>query len=465
MQTNKKVLFLIPDGVGVRNYLYSNVITQLKHNATITFWSTLPIEVFDEVKKLHNIDFNFKKINLTPEHFLTRLYREAATYSRLNYNAKLVQNPTILVNWRTQGKNFKLKALYKAAEFIGKRTVSKYNKIIQLEEKSKKNWDINIIAHYKQELLKENPDSIFITHQRVAGLMPICLAAKELGIQVVSAIYSWDNMPKARLAIEADKYVVWSNYMKDEFKLYHPEVPHNNVMVTGTPQFEFYQQESRIINKATFAEKYNLDLNKIWICYSGDDKLTSPNDPIYLEDIAKAIENSHLKGKVQIIFRRSPADISDRFDEVIAKYKKIIISINPDWNSKQTGWAGFFPKLNDIDLLVNIVHYCELVINLGSTMAHDFAVYNKPCLYVNYDIPSTQNWSVKTIYKYQHFRTMDGMDAVIWLHSRDEIAAKLFQALQNPHSVAKDRRKWLEKVVKFPLEASSENIARALLSN
>jgi hypothetical protein len=41
--------------------------------------------------------------------------------------------------------------------------------------------------------------------------MPICIAAKELNIPVITAIYSWDNLPKARLAVQADKYIVWSD--------------------------------------------------------------------------------------------------------------------------------------------------------------------------------------------------------------------------------------------------------------
>ena len=46
MENKKKVLFIIPDGVGIRNYLYSDIITNLKDKAEIVFWSSLPKEAF-----------------------------------------------------------------------------------------------------------------------------------------------------------------------------------------------------------------------------------------------------------------------------------------------------------------------------------------------------------------------------------------------------------------------------------
>ena len=58
----KHILFLVPDGVGIKNYLYSDIITNLKNDAKITIWSTLPIEAFEDVKRIHNIEFDYKKI-------------------------------------------------------------------------------------------------------------------------------------------------------------------------------------------------------------------------------------------------------------------------------------------------------------------------------------------------------------------------------------------------------------------
>jgi hypothetical protein len=54
-------------------------------------------------------------------------------------------------------------------------------------------------------------------------------------------------------------------------------------------------------------------------------------------------------------------------------------------------------------------------------------MFDKPCIFINYDqlIKNNNKWSVKTIYEFQHFRSMNNRNAVIWLNSKDEIISKL----------------------------------------
>ena len=59
-------------------------------------------------------------------------------------------------------------------------------------------------------------------------------------VMKITFIFSWDNLPKARLAVEADLYLVWSQWMKDEMRDYYPEISEEKVKLVGTPQFEFY---------------------------------------------------------------------------------------------------------------------------------------------------------------------------------------------------------------------------------
>ena len=459
MKNKSKILFIVPDGVGIRNYLYSDLISEL-NTSEITILSTLPKEAFYQI----NADFDYQKLTFEKEGFVTRLFRETATYARLCFNARTVNNPSILKNWNYQPKGLKLKTLNKFAQIFGKIASSNYQNIVKLEKVAERNWSNKVIEQYKQQLKQFNPKSIFITHQRVASLMPICLAAKELNIPVVSSIYSWDNVPKGRLAIRADKYVVWSDYMKEEMKQFYPEIPSEDVLVSGTPQFEFYTQEDKIINRNEFANQYGLDTNRSWICFSGDDVKTSPYDPQYLQDVAQAVSQIDEHIRPQIIFRRCPVDFSTRYDAVLNEFKDCIVSIDPIWNVPNAieNWGVYFPKKEDITLQVNLAFHCAAVVNLGSTMAHDFAMFDKPCFYYNYDPVSDKNWSVKTIYNYQHFRSMKGLEAVGWLHSKDAIQTELEKVIKQEQVEGKDRKLWLQRIVLHPVNQASKNIAQLL---
>lgn len=463
MTVKNKCLLLFPDGVGIRNYLYSDVVKHLKKQSDIVIWSPLPEVAFEEVKGLHNIDFEYKNIVLKAEGTFTRICRESATFGRLKWNSKKTKNQTILSNWQYHPSGFKLKMLNWVSTTIGSWAANDYKRILKLEEKAKSHWQRAAIDDYKKDLKQLNPSSVFITHQRVASLMPICIAAKELNIPVITAIYSWDNLPKAKLAVQADTYIVWSDYMKEEMEDYYPEIPQDDVIVTGTPQFEFYYKKDLIVTREGFAAQYGLDANKKWICFSGDDKTTSPNDPAYLKDVMEAVRSNNSLDDTQVIFRRSPADFSDRYDHVLNSYKDII-SIDPLWHTAASGWNSFFPKYADVGLLVNIAYHCDLVVNVGSTMAHDFAVFNKPCLYINYDKEDNKNWSSEVVYNFQHFRTMQDLDAVGWLHNPEEISEKINLALNVPEKVGRDRTKWLEKIIVYPLNENSKKIAAVILN-
>jgi len=463
MPTDKHVLIILPDGVGIKNYLHSQIISYLKDSAKVTIWSPLPKEAFIEVKDIHKLDFEYKRIQLTPERTLARLYREAVAYARLKRNTVLKNNATILsTNWRIKKNSLKTRILYHMAQTLGSYLSKDYSRLLKYEKKGIDNTSSVAIEKYANDLKVLKPTAIFITHQRVAGLMPICIAAKNLGITTTTAIFSWDNLPKARLNVSTDQYFVWSQWMKDEMKDYYPEISQEKVKILGTPQFEFYSDKKRLLERDIFAKQHGLDPQKKWICFSGDDQLTSPHDALFLRDVVEELVSE--KDNIQIIFRRCPVDFSDRYDEVLKDYKGLVIAIDPEWNIEtETGWTGYFPKYSDVDLQINLVNHCELVVNLGSTMAVDFATFNKPCLYLNYDPIIDPNWSTKTIYAYQHFKSMEGFDAVGWINTKDSIKERVLSAINQPQSVAKERQEWIRRIVLHPIDKNSENIAKALL--
>jgi hypothetical protein len=281
--------------------------------------------------------------------------------------------------------------------------------------------------------------------QRIPALLPISSAAKNINTKICTVIFSWDNLPKARLNVRADQYLLWSQFMKNEMTLYYREIPIEKLLVTGTPQFEHYQDDDMVLSRTEFADQYQLDESVPWICFSGDDQLTSPYDPIYLEHLAEEIEAAKLQ--MMVLFRRAPADFSNRFESVLLKYPDLIKPIDPDWVfNEQNGWMSFYPNYDDLRLQASIVKHCFTVINLGSTMALDFACLNKPALYLNYDPLETEHWSTKIIYQYQHFRSMNGLQPVGWIRSRNDFVPSILNCLRKSEDVAPERKDWLHKI-------------------
>jgi hypothetical protein len=425
MNTKNKILLLFPDGVGIKNYLYTDVFDTSKEE--LVLFHNFDEHTVKDISEITNIN-TLIKIPKYNETVLEKFLRELICLLRLQNNATITQNQTILSNWKKKHKSFKNKIFYKTIEFCAQFS-SKYEHIVALENKYQ--HVIRNTSFYKEvkAILKNvKPDVLFCSHQRGVQCAGIFAAAKDLGIKTTTVIYSWDNLPKARLALRADQYLVWSTYMKNEMELYYPEIDKNSVVVTGTPQFECYQKESNIIPKTVFFEKYNLDVNKKIICFSGDDALTSPDDPKYLEDLASEIIKENLQGKYQILLRRCPVDVSGRYDSVVNKYSDLIKIAPPLWNfDKSKKWTTIYPLREDVKLLVSTAYYCNVVVNVGSTMAFDFGMFNKPCIFINYDqqIQVNSNWSVEEIYRLQHFRSMPNTSAVNWWSRKEDIITLL----------------------------------------
>jgi hypothetical protein len=317
-----------------------------------------------------------------------------------------------------------------------------------------------------ETLQNEKPDLVFCTNQRTMLAVAPILAAQDLGIPTATFIFSWDNLPKATKIVETDYYFVWSDHMKGELLYYYPHVKESQIRVTGTPQFETHTEEELLVSKEAFFSEHDLDLHKKYLCFSGDDVTTSPNDPTYLSDTAAAVVRLNQQGhNLGIIFRRCPVDFSNRFDAVLEQYKEVITSIIPKWEKKGEAWHDISPTKADLALQMNTIAHTEMVINLGSSMVFDYVSFNKPCGYINYEVVNDQypQWSVKNIYQFIHFRSMPNKDSVFWINHPNEIDDCIAKTLdQKAGNIIANAKQWFEKITQHPPQFASERIWTAI---
>ncbi|RZJ70866.1 UDP-glycosyltransferase [Flavobacterium sp.] len=460
--SQRSILILLPDGVGLRNFAFSRFPEIAKSEGfKLKFWNNTPFDL----KALGLDEIKVEKARPRPK---TDLLKRARSIVDLNRNAARTgdnvydayrQKPSN-VGWKNKFKTFLVNKF--ASQHDSEKGLTQLRgKIAKSERKG---------AYYLQcleTLKREKPDLVFCTNQRPLTAIAPILAAKDLGIPTVAFVFSWDNLPKATMVIEADHYMVWSDHMKNELEFYYPYIPTQNTIVTGTPQFESHFDETILQSRDDFFNEHNLDLSKKYICYSGDDITTSPNDPQYLADVCDAVRELNASGEnLGIVFRRCPVDFSDRFDSVLEKNKDLIVPIVPAWKKMGAMWNTVLPMREDLALQSNTIAHTEMVVNLGSSMVFDYACHGKPCAFVNYDPVNNAraNWSVKKIYNYVHFRSMPDAKAVVWLNSPDEIAFRIKSALDNPSENVKHAKDWFKVINKTPETLASKRIFEGIKS-
>lgn len=454
MLKKEKYFVLLPDGIGLRNFAYTSFyqIAQ-KSDSELIFWNSTPFDL--ESMGYTDIKTPSEKLNK-----LTEVYKNARKNIELDSNIrrtndKVYNSYKFPRKWNTFNAILKniLTTLYTSVNKSDKGLKRVRNKIVSSEKST---------TYYNEcleQLKKENPSIVFCTSQRSSSAIAPIEAAKSLGIPTICFIFSWDNLPKATIIVEADYYFVWSKHMKEELLFYYPNVADEQVIITGTPQFEGHFNKEYLQPKTEFFKEYDLDINKKYICFSGDDITTSPNDAYYLEDTAKAVKRLNNKGfNIGIIFRRCPVDFSDRYDSVIKRHQDIIVPIAPKWKKAGSMWNAIMPTKNDTELLVNTAEHTNLVVNVGSSMVFDYVCHNKPCAFINYNTEKRNHatWGIEHIYKYVHFQSMPNKKAVYWLDSKEGIDNIIEKVITTDNKeTLKHTKDWFDVIVNHPKDASA----------
>ncbi|WP_281228109.1 UDP-glycosyltransferase [Flavobacterium aquiphilum] len=453
---NNKIFIFLPDGIGLRNFAYTDFqVIGLQENFDVIFWNNTPFD-------LTELQFKEIKILNSKSHPLTEIYKNARKQIELNLNIrrskdKVYDTYRFPFSYTTSSKAVK-SLLTQLLSFTHS---SKYG-LNRIRKKIKQEERKTLYYYQSLEILrKEKPAMVFCSNQRPMTAIAPLLAAQDLGIPTATFIFSWDNLPKATMAVETDHYFVWSDLMKNELLFYYPYIQESQVFVTGTPQFESHFERGNFLSKTVFFQQNKLNIDKKYICFSGDDVTTSPDDPLYLEDAAKAIKLLNAKGyNLGIIFRRCPVDFSNRYNEVLQKYSDVIVPIDPLWKPLTSQWNSVLPTKEDNLLLSNLGEHCEMVLNLGSSMVFDFVSHNKACAYFRYNQKkrSDKNWDLFKCYQYVHFRSMPSKDAVLWINCPDDIAGIIEQVLTTDSLVVENAKKWFETINQHPPQNASRRI-------
>lgn len=446
-----KVVLVVPDGMGIRNFLYTRFLDLLSSEAEVVAWHVLPQHV---LATQEDRPVRFEPLPYVREGLAARVFRQAKIYAQLHWRHE-EDAAEVLLRFRRPSGGALSRTVGHAAHLLG-RLVPTPDGAAWLDRShaaaASGNGDL---APFEAFLRAERPDVVFCTHQRASRAVPALLAARRLGIPTATFIYSWDNLPKGRMAVHADHVLVWSEAMRSELLLYYPKMDPGRVHVVGTPQFEPHLDRGLERPREEFLGGLGLDPARSVVCFSGDDEMTSPFDPAYLQDLAS------IPDPPQILFRRAPTDVSGRYAEVLARFPEIAVC-EPAWRAGEGDWTQVAPLPEDLGLLANVARHCDAVVNLGSTMGMDFAVFDKPAVYVAYNPRGAGDWDVMDLYRLPHFRCVHALQPVYWARSADDLGVQVRRALLHPGEKSAARADWLRQVVAFPLGRASERCATAL---
>lgn len=457
-----KAVLLIPDGVGVRNFLIGPFMHLASEMDECHVLHVIPDGLLPSYRN-GNKNVGWHPLLPYTETPLSSVLRYAIAFAHMNWGdtqaMRYVRNRPINGSWRRRGVQY-------AAKLTGRVAASPGG--IQALDR----WHCNVVERlpeverYRQLFQKLKPTVIFCSHQRPPIVLPATLAARSLGIPTATFIFSWDNLTsKGRIAAPFDHFLVWSELMRSELLRFYPDVTPDRVHVVGTPQFDPYATPELHWSREEFFARVGADLSRPLICYSGGDTGTAPEDHLHIRALMELIRAGRIKGNPQVLLRPAPVDDGVRYDDVRRDYPEILYSA-PAWIHTEPGeWASVIPSADDVQFLANLTRHADINVNLASTMTLDFAIHDRPVVNIAFDVADPPPHGIPLwdyYYRFEHYQAVVKIGAARFARSREELATHVNAYLENPALDREARQKLVQLEVSLPIGGSSQRIIETL---
>ena len=458
----KNLGVVITDGVGFRNFILSEFIKEANGNFdNVVIFSCLPISVYEGF----DLDCKIVELKVFEEKFPTWFFRKCKEVTHLqifkNKNFSILDNLNSTKTKANNPRGIATRLIHLFSKYFhSEKLILIYN---QLQHKTFKS---NFITSEYIRLFKQYEISIlFFTHQRPPFIAPIIFSAEKLKIKTCAFIFSWDNLSsKGRMAGNFDYYLVWSELMKNELLHFYSSIKQKNIEVVGTPQFEPFVVEKFGYDKNTLIKKFNID-NSLPILFFTCNDSSSKNDPIYLKLLAEFIVSKKLIKEVNLIVRTSPVEEPSRFVDIAKEYKFIIWN-NPDWkstrNNHQEAWTQRVPSIDDLNDLKTLLRFCDININVLSTITLDAFIFDKPVINPVFGNLENGMYNDQKFLKYQHLVKVVESNATHIVKNKIEFLNAINNLLLKSDNKSNERKQFLELQISKPLLNTSQRIAETL---
>jgi hypothetical protein len=458
----KKIGIVITDGVGYRNFILSDFITEANNNFDeVIIYSCLPKTVYD------TLNFNCKIVELAvfEEKFYTWFFRKLKEIAHLQLHRS--NNFGIRDNFNSN-KSKAITPRGYATRFVYKITQSLHSEkwIHRFYKLQKRTLGSNAITKKYIQLLNENNITmLFFTHQRPPFISPLLFAAEKLKIKTGTFIFSWDNLAsKSRMVGTFNYYLVWSDLMKKELLHFYASVKENQVRVVGTPQFETYVMGKYGYDKSHLINKFKINSNLPIILFTCNDA-SMGNDPIYLELLSEFIKNGKLIKEVTVIVRTSPAEEPLRFKNTAEKYPFLVWNF-PDWKisreNHQETWTQRVPSVEDLNDLKSLLNHCDFNINVLSTITLDAFLFDKPVINPVFGNNQNELFDDQKFLHYAHLAKLVESNSTIIAKNEIEFLEAINKMLSLQDDKKSEREKFLNLQISEPLKGTSNRIATTL---
>jgi hypothetical protein len=445
----KTIGLSIPYGMSARNILRSAAFSLIKAETRVIIYSPLAADpAFRKEFSAANVVIKaLTPVKSLHEKILRRLLVPIQAV-RFTNQAPQIETLRIARDWLKESHPFR----YFVYWLFGI-TVGRWNALYMTLERS---YDRALVQpKYVEDFKKENIALLFVTHGYVQDEFELAASAAQLNIPTIAMIHSWDNITgKSGMRQTVSSYpgrvlphrfykriLVWNEVLKKEL-IEAYGYPAERITITGIPQFDIYNDRTRLNTRTEFFSSLNGDPTKKTIVYMGANPKLIPNQVHVIGVLAQAVRNNTLGPNVQLLVRGHPG--TDLNEWKRAAYGAPVIFQEPSAAFKATAVAaGWNPDAHDENQLANAIYHSDVVVNVNSTTSIVAAVFDRPIVCVGFETVPINSYfeSVKKLYDYTHFKKVVDTKGLRVARSEEEMLGQIKIYLDTPSldNVGRDR--------------------------
>ena len=442
-----KVIIVIARGEAVRNFVFTKFLKILSNKAEITLLTSVNHPQLIESSKNHIkqiIELN--RYNENPLVNIIRQIIHTAHYRWINTQA-------VKYYWGRHDNrvknNFyeflKLKLIRLISFPLSNRIMLKIGNSIErwLSIALRPTTDFDLLYN------EIKPDFVFnCSHiHGVTADLPLRVA-KHLNIPTGVFLFSWDNLSsRSRIFPDYDKYFVWTKSIKNHLiELYKGIIEPSQIIVTGTPQFDFHFDKNYEMEKTKLFKSIGLDSSRPFILYTTGKSSDFPDEHLIIEGLINHLKTFEVSSRPQLVIRTYIKGTSNSMLSLANNFNHDKDIFFPEilWDSKWT-----MPLKEDLHIYTNLLRYSSLGINTASTTTLELMMFQKPTINIGFEPPGSNlpNWSLFARHiGYEHFIPVIKGKGSMVAKSMDHLFRLVEESLNHPKSKVKHQKRFLKKM-------------------
>lgn len=293
------------------------------------------------------------------------------------------------------------------------------------------------LAPIRAQLEQIAPDLVWSTVNFQSPEHAYALAARDLGIPVITSILSFDNLSRKGMRHVYDRYHVWCEKMKRQALAYYPTVSESQVIVTGTPQFDYHRNPRFLWSRQDTLKALGLPADARYFLYGGGPPALTPDEPQLIEMLYRRMQADDPLKDYWLVIRHHPLDNARRWAALDGQPH---VAISHPWDSHSSDLLWSVPLEDDMGLLVSSIHHALAGLNIASTFALDTAIQDRPAICIRFDHePDAPQQILYTAYDSVHYKPLVDTGGLWMAHNWTELLDLLRQAIRSPETGAAER--------------------------